>query len=589
MNRTCKALLNLSAIVVALGIWSGASLAQSMPPISQNPLHWAAAKNDVAALKALLDRSPDQIDSADGDSRTALHYAAANGATDAASLLIQRGANLNIATHRTDIKAAANVTPLHWAIESNHFDIARKLVSAHANVNAIRTDSYQTPLWMACGLGNIPLIYALLEAGADPKYQNPDKWTCLNWFCVHTDDPGVVKAFLMRGVDPTIRNYFGNTALCSAMWQGAPGDAKTLLDNGSGIDERGDTEPNEKRDQVTCTGYAAERNAECLRLALAYGGDPTIKDSQGRDGLQLAIDAHKADCETLLRSFLSRKSVGWTAAHYAAQENIVDAFSYLRDHGKPLDTPANDGLTPLMVACINNKTEASAKLLVLNHQFDLVDAKRETALHKAVRQDNELLCKLLIAAGADTTIRNKDGESAGGLAHHLGFNDLEAALKTVSVTGASPTLLRKFLANRDAISIQEIVKKDKSLVTHRYAKDWTPLHFAAFEGDNASAGILLDNGADTEARNENGTTPLMLAVQEGRSEVVKLLLTRKASLSVRDKQGWTPLHIAAQENRVEIARDLIRAGARKNVRDNKGRTPRDVALMTGHELLAKSL
>jgi ankyrin repeat protein len=290
-----------------------------------------------------------------------------------------------------------------------------------------------------------------------------------------------------------------------------------------------------------------------------------------------------------VRAALLKVAQGWTPAHFAAQYGIPDAFDYLRSRERRIDAQAKDGATPLMVACLNGQTDAAAKLLALNHQFNVTDTMHETALHKAVRRDSALICRLLNAVGIDTTIRNSAGDTAADLARRLGYNDLQDSLTTVSVSGASPTLLRKFLSNRDSLSIRDLLKRDKSLASHRYAKDWTPLHFAAFEGDAESAAILLDNGAQVDAKNGNGTTALMLAVQEGKTDVVQLLLARKASVAAKDKQGWTPLHFAAQENRLEIARELVRAGAAKNAKDAKGRTPFDVATKMGRAEIAHAL
>ena len=61
--------------------------------------------------------------------------------------------------------------------------------------------------------------------------------------------------------------------------------------------------------------------------------------------------------------------------------------------------------------------------------------------------------------------------------------------------------------------------------------------------------LLLEKGADTEAREEGHWTPLYLAARLGREQVVRLLLEKGADIHVREEDQWTPLHVAARLGR----------------------------------------
>jgi ankyrin len=586
------------------------------------PLHEAARNGHLEVVKFLLARGAG-VNAVRDDGESSLHEAAFQGHLDVARLLIDSAAKLNG-------KGAHGYTPLQWSVDQGHPDVSRLLLARGADPE-VRDNMGNTPLQHAFRLGKAEVAKLLLEYGAEigvkrddtPSGDSAVEQPALlvravrrflgTWDVKYNNAALSVLAFSSDGrigdspywgsgvLRPTAEGIVcdwshgqkeiyrltsDNTMAVEHWFQGVRYTGVGTLRAGTDAvaDLAGDGAPR------TCIQYAALSGSDdCVKLALAYGGDPAAKDGGTRSALEIARTLGKVSADLILRSAMSSAAQGWTAAHFAALYGITDAFTYLRQHGKPLDDKTNDGQTPLMIACVNNKPEAATKLLSLHCKVNTVDSKNETALHKVVRRNDELLARILVSAECDTTIRNSAGETAGDIALKMGNPDLERALETSSVSGASPTLLRKFLSNRDSISIQEIVRKDKSLVTHRYAKDWTPLHFAAFQGDQPSATALLEAGAEIDAANSNGTTPLMIAVQEGHVDIVKLLLDRRASVTARDKQGWTPLHIAAQEDRLEIAQALLRAGARKTTKDSKGRTPADVAQKTGHERLAQIL
>ncbi len=129
---------------------------------------------DLAGLNMhmeLMDKinSDTDIDQLSGDGFSALHLACFFGSLEAAALLIEKGANVNIhADNMSDLR------PLHSACVAGQGPIVLLLLKAGAKANVIQAGGY-TPLMAASSLGNAPVVDMLLEYGADISVLSDDK------------------------------------------------------------------------------------------------------------------------------------------------------------------------------------------------------------------------------------------------------------------------------------------------------------------------------------------------------------------------------------------------------------------------------
>jgi hypothetical protein len=105
---------------------------------------------------------------------------------------------------------------------------------------------------------------------------------------------------------------------------------------------------------------------------------------------------------------------------------------------------------------------------------------------------------------------------------------------------------------------------------------------AAVRGSDDKVQRLLDNGADVNARDANGTTPLMLSSFRGHFTVLKVLLSAGADVNLEDKQGTTALMLASAGGDMRIVQALIDAGAKVNAKNYIGWTPLMMAAKGGH-------
>ena len=128
----------------------------------------AAAFGRAARLQAILDRDPGLVDAFAQDGLFPLGLAAFFGREEAVRLLLARGANVNLCA-RNAMKVAA----LHAASAEGGFEIARLLIEAGADVNAVQQAGF-TPLHAAAMTGKIELAKLLLARGADRKAKADD-------------------------------------------------------------------------------------------------------------------------------------------------------------------------------------------------------------------------------------------------------------------------------------------------------------------------------------------------------------------------------------------------------------------------------
>src|SRR5687767_12972238 len=126
---------------------------------AESPVADAAARGDRDAVKSLLKQAAD-VNAAQGDGMTALHWAAMNGDAELAQMLIVAGANVKATTR------LGSYTPLYLASQQGHGKILQALIKAGGDVKA-GTPNGTTPLMVAAASGEIDAVRVLVESGAD--------------------------------------------------------------------------------------------------------------------------------------------------------------------------------------------------------------------------------------------------------------------------------------------------------------------------------------------------------------------------------------------------------------------------------------
>lgn len=130
----------------------------------------------------------------------------------------------------------------------------------------------------------------------------------------------------------------------------------------------------------------------------------------------------------------------------------------------------------------------------------------------------------------------------------------------------------------------------------REGREETPMMRAAWNGHPDVLEALLKSGAGIEVEGRDGVRALMFAAAGGphrelnrHVECIQLLSEAGASLDARDSGGNTALHIAALRGRGKLVSTLIASGARAELTNRDGKTPRDLAIESGYASVAEIL
>jgi len=118
-----------------------------------------------------------------------------------------------------------------------------------------------------------------------------------------------------------------------------------------------------------------------------------------------------------------------------------------------------------------------------------------------------------------------------------------------------------------------IVEHSQDVNARGFDKKETPLHVALRRGHVEVARVLLEHGADTEARDGDDRTPLLQASRDGHVELARVLLNHGADREARGKDDYNPLERAAQNGHVQLAQVLLEHGADVNAQNNRRHTP----------------
>jgi cytohesin len=492
-------------LVILLGLLALSTRAQEPPPAIAEFFD-AIKANDTNQVTQMLAGNTN-LTRALYYGRLPLHIAASEGRGEIVALLLKYGADLNAPGDTLDT-SNNQLTALDAAIWYNHPAVCKQLLAAGANPN-ILSPGQGSALHFAFTYHRDDMASWLLDHGADPFLgaSSPGRSFTPFALAITISDGKLVPRMLresrltaaapkpgaellLDGKPPALKPSaaqflaaHSTEMLIAAMQRGELEAVEALLEAG-----------------VSAKGTTPEGAPLIQPFALSVAAAQKGKDFKAErwTRIRALLEKNGARCDALAATGLG--DLETARRLLSAEPNVVRATDPL-------------GQTPLHWSVLTDRLPLTSFWLEAGASPAATDLSGQTALHLAAALGLPQQVERLLAAQAPTTARDTNG-----------WTPLDAAIHA-----NQPETIRLLLT-------------DKSGAPHPERGIATSLHQAAAAGDLIALATFV-NATNLEARNELGLTPLHLAAKAGQLGAAALLLDKGADVNARDPDGNPVLHL----------------------------------------------
>lgn len=546
----------------------------------------AAPVDDSGRLARFLRLDKDEINRENNFGRTPLFLAAREGSLKSVAVLLRAGAE-------PDAEDAHGWTPLAAASAGGHAEVVAALLKGKAAPFRRDGTNGPEPLCLAASAGKADVVRLLLARGADTETEDSAMFCRPLHLAVLAGSAPTAGVLLAGGAAVNARDNHGWTPLHSAVGAGRADLVRLLLEHGA------DVRAPVPEDQLQPLHLAARQgNREVVELLLARHADANARTRE--DKSTPLHEAARAGHAEAARALLE---------HGAAVDALVDVPLSLDGPLLPvgLDTAENPslvtwtqeheparlgpgkGMSPLHTA--SRYGRADVVRVLLDHKADPDAAVAETgatALHLAAANGHGEVVELLLRRGAKVDALNRGGGTPLHLALYRKRRGVVGLLLShkanpLACDCAGTSALHYAAMSGDADLVRLLIDRGADVNARTREDAVTPLHYAASAANPGAVAALLERGASVNAANTWGETPLHRAARLSRAGAVSLLLAGKADPNATDRLGCTPLHsaLATLTPDVPTVQRLLDRGADPNAKDGEGKTPLDDAKELG--------
>ncbi len=393
-----------------------------------------------------------------------------------------------------------------------------------------------------------------------------------------------IRLHLSIGTAVNAKDKKGRTALHNAARQGHTEIARLLIAWSANVNAK------TKNGQTPLHDAAYCGNGEIAELLIVKGAEVNAWDKNGRTPLSLALKSTGGGREVV--DLLLSKGVFIPAFHLVAYRGQLKNVRQSLDKRWQVNTRDEGRRTALHYAVSGGQMRVVELLIARGADVNAKNKMSETPLYYAACVGGRNVAELLISKGAD--VNAKDGEWGLTPLHAAASRGYPEITELLITNGANimakddpsdytPLHCTAWYKDKvpDTVAVAKILLDKGADVDAKTTWNGTTLTEAADSDNVEIAKLLIDKGADVDAACTFGCTCLWHAVIEGHKDMAELLISNGADVNAQTNQVSTPLHRAVLNNDKDMVELLLANGAKFDVKDHRGFTAFRMAARKG--------